>query len=263
MDNCRPDSTPIDPKTSLGKESDADPVFEQNLYQCMIGSLMCLVTCTRPYLASSVSYLSGFWSHPLRSHHTAVKRVFRYLAGTRCMFLKYKRSTTSVALSIVAFSDSDYASCCDTHRPYILMRLCYMVVLYPDSLRNSTPLPLLQRKQNTWLLRPYPVKQSGASTHSHNSVTLYPWRLWNIIPLTSTLLRMLSTILNLRTSTLLHISQEKIVSASALRLLMYHLTIKLPTSWLKDWTLLLIIDILNISGYHNGREYCCIHSVPL
>ena len=116
MDNCRPVSTPIEPKTSLVKASDSDPVFEQNLYQGMIGSLMYLVTCTRPDLAFSVSYLSRFASHPLERHHTAVKRVFHYLAGTSSMSLKYKRSPTSVPLSIVAFSDSDYASRRNTRR---------------------------------------------------------------------------------------------------------------------------------------------------
>ena len=82
----------------------------------MIGSLIHLVTCTGPDLASSVSYLSRSSSHLLARHHTAVKRVFRYLAGTRFMSLTYKHSPTPVPLSIVAFSDSDYASCRDTRR---------------------------------------------------------------------------------------------------------------------------------------------------
>ena len=77
---------------------------------------MYLVTCTRPDVAVSVSYLSPFSSQPLARHHTAVRRIFRYLAGTRSMSLNYKRCPTSVPWSIVAFSDSDYASCCDTRR---------------------------------------------------------------------------------------------------------------------------------------------------
>ena len=44
MQSCRPVSTPIDPTTSLVKASNSDPVFEQNLYQRMIRSLMYLVT---------------------------------------------------------------------------------------------------------------------------------------------------------------------------------------------------------------------------
>ena len=63
-----------------------------------------------------MSYLFRFSSHPLKRHPNAVKRVFRYLAGTRSMSLKYKCSPTSVPLSIVAFANSDYASCRDTRR---------------------------------------------------------------------------------------------------------------------------------------------------
>ena len=108
--------THIDPKTCLVKACDSDSVFEQNVYQRMIGSLMYLATCTRPDLAFSLSYLFSFSPHPLVRHHAAVTRVFRYLAGSRFMSFKYKRSATSVSLSIVAFSDSDYASCRDTRR---------------------------------------------------------------------------------------------------------------------------------------------------
>ena len=63
-----------------------------------------------------MSCLSRFSAHPLAHYHTAVKRIIRYLAGTRSTSIKHKRSPTSVPLSIVAFSDSDYASCRDTRR---------------------------------------------------------------------------------------------------------------------------------------------------
>ena len=83
------------------------------VYDCN-GSLMHLVPCTRPDLAFSVSYLSRFPFHALERHHCVVKRIFRYLAGTLCMSLRYKHSPTEVPFSIVAFSDSDYPSWCDT-----------------------------------------------------------------------------------------------------------------------------------------------------
>ena len=139
MDNCRPVSTPIDPKTSLVKASDSDPVFEQNLYQRMIGSLMNLVTCTCPDLAFSVSYLSRFSSHPVERHHTAVKRIFRYLAGTRSMSLKYKGTPSSVPLCMVAVSDCDYTSCPDTRR----CGSSYAFML------NGCPISWLSKKQQS------------------------------------------------------------------------------------------------------------------
>ena len=77
---------------------------------------MYLLTCTGPDLVFPVSYLSRFPSHPLQPHHTAVKRVIRYLAGTRSMSLNNKPSPASVPLSILAFCDSGYASCGDPRR---------------------------------------------------------------------------------------------------------------------------------------------------
>ena len=42
--------------------------------------------------------------------------LFRYPSGIRSMSLKYNSSPTSVSLSIVAVSDSDFASCRDICR---------------------------------------------------------------------------------------------------------------------------------------------------
>ena len=64
MHNCRPTSTPIDGQSLLVKAFDYDPLFAQNLSEPMIVAFMDLVTCTRPDLAFSVSYLSRFSSHP-------------------------------------------------------------------------------------------------------------------------------------------------------------------------------------------------------
>src|SRR5205807_8583835 len=116
MENCRPVSTPIDPKAPLVKADGSQPPHECTAYQQMIGSLMYLVTCTRPDLAFSVSFLSRFSSHPLKSYHTAVKRVFRYLARTRNVSLMYHRLSTSVPPMLTGFFDADYAFCRDIGR---------------------------------------------------------------------------------------------------------------------------------------------------
>lgn len=95
----------------------------QQLYQQMIASLMYLVTCTRPDLAFSVSFLSSFSSHPLKVHHLAVRRVFTYLVGIRNFsYTASPISSTSLfsssafSLSLTGYSDADYAACRDTRR---------------------------------------------------------------------------------------------------------------------------------------------------
>ena len=117
MENSRPVSTPFDPKAPLVQADESEPAYEKQLYQQIIGSLMYLVTCTRPHLGFFVSFLSRFSSHSLLCHHTAVKRVFHYLAGTRTTSLVYTRHLSmDIPLLITGYSDADYASCRNTRR---------------------------------------------------------------------------------------------------------------------------------------------------
>jgi len=140
MENSRPVSTSIDPKDPLVKADESEPAYEKQPYQQMIGSLMYLVTCTRPDLGFVVLFLSWFSSHPLLCHHTAVKRVFRYLAGTRTTSLVYtRRLSMDIPLLITGYSDADYASCYDT---------CYSVSGYVFLL-NGCAISWLLKKQNS------------------------------------------------------------------------------------------------------------------
>jgi len=117
MENSRPVSTLIDPKAPLMKAVESEPAYEKQPYWQMIGSLMYLVTCTRPDLGFVVSFLSQFFSHPLLCHHTAVKRVFHYLAGTCSTSLGYShRLSMYIPLLLTGYSDIDYASCHNIRR---------------------------------------------------------------------------------------------------------------------------------------------------
>jgi hypothetical protein len=81
----------------------------------MIGSLMYLVTCTRPDLAFTISFLSQFSAYPTPIHHTDVKRVFRYLQGTKTNRLSYPRNGS---LTLTGYSDTCYADCITTRCSY-------------------------------------------------------------------------------------------------------------------------------------------------
>jgi len=140
MQNSRPVSTPIDRKAPLVKADDSEPTYEKQLYQQMIGSLMYLVTCTRPDMGFVVSFLSRFSSHPLLCHHTAIQRVFHYLARTRTTSLVYtRRWSMDIPLLITGYSDADYVLCRDTRRSVF----GYIFLL------NSCAISWLSKKQSS------------------------------------------------------------------------------------------------------------------
>ena len=65
---------------------------DQTIYRGMIGSLLYLTT--------------RFQSNPKESHHTAVKRILRYLKGTDDLSLFYQKSDVH---DLKGYSDADYA----------------------------------------------------------------------------------------------------------------------------------------------------------
>jgi len=115
MQNCNPISTPVDANHRLTKACDEDSRVDANAYQQIIGSLMYLVTATRPDLAYTIAHLSQFNSDPTTAHMAAAKRVIRYLQATKERKLFYPWRSP---LQLDGYSDSSYANCLDTRRSF-------------------------------------------------------------------------------------------------------------------------------------------------
>ncbi len=77
-------------------------------YQRAMGSLMYAAIATRPDIMFSVTQLSQFSHTPREAHWTAVKRVFRYLAGTEELGITY--GGRGVGFRVQGFSDADWGS---------------------------------------------------------------------------------------------------------------------------------------------------------
>ena len=75
-------------------------------YASAVGSLQYAQVCTRPDLAFVTGLLGRYQSNPGMEHWNLVKKVLRYLQGTKGLMLTYRRSDD---LQIVGYSDSDYA----------------------------------------------------------------------------------------------------------------------------------------------------------
>ena len=91
MSESSPISTPADPHVRLLKsppDHNADSVNQQR-YQSAVGSLMYAMIGTRPDIAFAVSAVSQHNNNPGAAHWTAVRRIFRYLNGTRSLGLNY------------------------------------------------------------------------------------------------------------------------------------------------------------------------------
>lgn len=107
MLDCKPSSTPMEPRLKLLRDCTAMPV-DATAYRSIVGSLRYLLH-TRPDLSFSVGYVSRFMETPTAEHQAAVKRILRYVAGTVALGIHYKRGDRRKPPLLHGYSDSDLA----------------------------------------------------------------------------------------------------------------------------------------------------------
>lgn len=83
-------------------------------YREAIGGLLYLSTKTRPDLAQAVGYGSRYVNNFTKRRVTEVKRIFRYLNGTRDLGIQYNNRYNE--REIEAYCDSDFAGDPDTRK---------------------------------------------------------------------------------------------------------------------------------------------------
>ena len=77
--------------------------LDHALFKRMVGSLMCL-TVTRPNIMYGVSLISILMESPKESHWQVVKRILRYVSGTKDIGIMYSNLDT---FKLIGYSDSD------------------------------------------------------------------------------------------------------------------------------------------------------------
>ena len=107
MEEAKPVATPIAMK--LHKRRESEESCDKVLYQSMIGSLMYAMLATQPDLAHAVGVVSRYSHDPSREHMTAVKRIFRNIAGTHNWRLILGGATIGDDTGLVVYTDLDYA----------------------------------------------------------------------------------------------------------------------------------------------------------
>ena len=113
MSTCNPCLTPMEQgrTTTISTENDSET---NALYREAVGCLMYLMVGTRPDLAYAIGKLSQHSANPCESHWAAVKRVMRYVQGTRNLGIVFNCKSKSPEL--LSFSDADWAGCQDSRK---------------------------------------------------------------------------------------------------------------------------------------------------
>ena len=115
MNNCSFGRVPITKGERLDKDqclkNDREIMSMKNvLYSLVVGSLMYSQVCTQPGIVFVVGMLGRFMSNHSLIHYQAVKKVFRYLQGTKDHMLTYQRTNSLV---LVGYSDAYFKGCVD------------------------------------------------------------------------------------------------------------------------------------------------------
>ncbi|KAG2956824.1 hypothetical protein PC118_g24293 [Phytophthora cactorum] len=104
MDECKAVVSPVDISTRLISSDAATKVNAP--FREAVGALMHLMTATRPDIAYAVGYVSRFMENPQEEHWVAVKRIFRYLQGTKTHGICFKPGDN---IDFRGYSDADWA----------------------------------------------------------------------------------------------------------------------------------------------------------
>ena len=111
LSDAKPLAIPMDPNMSYSKDqcptTPEEAARMRNVpYREAIGSLMYAAIGTRPDIAFAVSTLSQFLENPGEIHWEAVKRVFRYLLGTK----NWRLTFGGEQHPLIGYTDADGAS---------------------------------------------------------------------------------------------------------------------------------------------------------
>jgi hypothetical protein len=106
MSNCKPALTPAEKDLQLPKATAEESKEVANYpYRKAIGALIYLAMGTRPDICWTVSKLSQHLDNPGREHINALKRLLRYIQGTKSLSLLYTPSDGK----LTGYTDSDWA----------------------------------------------------------------------------------------------------------------------------------------------------------
>ena len=114
--DLKPLSTPMDHQVHLSTDQAPASAAECAMmcdvpYHKAVGALNWAALATRPDIAFAVATVARFANNPGPAHWEAVKQIFRYLSGTRDLWLTYGEESSPLA----GYADADSSMAKDRH----------------------------------------------------------------------------------------------------------------------------------------------------
>jgi hypothetical protein len=110
MEGCNPVGTPAEPSlpltASMSPQQQKENEEMKNIpYKEAVGALLYLSTTTRPDISYAVGQVAKFSQNHGIQHWKAVKRIIRYIAGTRTYGILYSQEKGEM---VTGYTDADY-----------------------------------------------------------------------------------------------------------------------------------------------------------
>ena len=137
MNDSNPRTLPCDVNVNKFDFQDSELLDDPRTYREIVGSLIYLMTCSRPDLSYVVTKLSQYMSKPNVAHLKLARNVLKYLKGTMMNKLSFEKS--SEPLELIGYCDSDWAGSEDRKS---ISGFCYSLA------KNGTLISWKTKKQN-------------------------------------------------------------------------------------------------------------------
>ena len=109
LDKSNAVSTPLDPNITLVPNPEGTDGNRSNDYARVLGELQYIANATRPDITYAVNRLASYTSNPSIQHYTALKRILRYLSGTRDYCITYRALPEKIDF-FSGYADAAYAN---------------------------------------------------------------------------------------------------------------------------------------------------------
>jgi len=108
LDSSDSVSTPLDPNVTLVPNPEGENGSRSNLFARLLGELQYIANAMQPDISYAVNRLISYTANPSLQHNMAIKRILRYLSGTRSHGIVYK--TNPQQKNLYGYADAAYSN---------------------------------------------------------------------------------------------------------------------------------------------------------